>query len=87
MAVVIVNHRVKDYLEWKRNYEADRARRESAGMKELALGRRMDAPDHVYIVYEFTDNAAFQKMLGEEDFMQRMEDSGVIGVPELIPLV
>jgi len=86
MATVIVNHRVNNYSSWRKIYDADVARRDAAGMKQLAVGESSDDPGNVYIIWEVGDVAAFNKMLGDPDLQKTMQEAGVISAPQAIIL-
>jgi hypothetical protein len=82
--VIIASHEVKDYQTWRKAYEADHDHRVNAGIKQLAIGRRADDPNRVYMVWEVMDISHMENMLGDPEFVRKMAESGVVGTPELI---
>lgn len=82
MATIIMSHDVADYAAWKPVYEADSARRDEAGFKELAVGTASDNPNKVYIIWD-GDQAIMDKMLQDPDLKARMEEAGVTSAPEV----
>lgn len=84
MATVILNHKVKDYQNWKPLYDADAARRNAVGMRELAVGEKANDPGNVFIIWQVEDAAAVEMMLQDPELHARMAEGGVISTPELI---
>ena len=83
MAVIVLNHDVVDYATWKTHYVADAARRNNAGLKEIALGTKSDNPHKVYIIWE-GDPKNLEPMLNDPDLEKVMKEAGVVSKPEVI---
>lgn len=83
MATIILSHDVKDFASWKPIYDADADRRKSAGFKELAVGTKSDNPQKVYMIWE-GDPSPLEKMMEDPDLRAKMDEAGVISVPEFI---
>lgn len=81
MAIIILNHDVKDFATWKPYYDADSGRRASAGLKEIAVGTKSDNPNKVYIIWE-GDPAKLENMVDDPDLKKVMDEAGVISRPE-----
>ena len=81
MAIIILNHDVKDFASWKQHYDADADRRIKAGFKEVAVGTKSDNPNTAYIIWE-GDPAPLEKMLTDPELKEKMEEAGVISPPE-----
>jgi hypothetical protein len=86
MATVILNHRVKDYNTWKPLFDSDKARRDSAGVKELAVGEKAGDPGNVYIVFDIADPSIMEKMMSDPELQAKMQEGGVISKPEVTVL-
>jgi hypothetical protein len=86
MAIVILNHRVKDFKIWKPFFDADRQRRTDAGLKELFVATRADDPNEVQIVFETNDVAKAQQMMESPDLHEIMEKAGVERIPTITVL-
>lgn len=86
MATIILNHRVKDFSNWKELYDRDSGRRTSAGLKELKVGAKSNDPDHVYVIWETEDVSVVEQMLSDPDLKNKMEEAGVISAPEVVVL-
>ena len=84
MATVVLNHRVKDYASWKVLFESDRARRDEAGVKQIAVGQKAGDPGNVYMVWEVADPSIIAKMMADPELQKRMQEGGVISTPEAI---
>lgn len=82
MATVVFNHKVRDFNTFKSVYDADKARRDNEGMKELALGRRADDPETVYIIWEMADPSRIEAMVNSPELRQKMQEATVISEPE-----
>ena len=82
MATIILSHDVKDFASWKTHYDADAARRQNAGFKEIAVGTKSDNPKKVIIIWE-AEPAAVEGMLKDPELKEEMEAAGVISPPEL----
>lgn len=50
MATIVINYRYKNYTTWKKNYEANRNRREVLGITDICMGKKTDDPYTVCIV-------------------------------------
>ena len=82
MATIILSHDVKDYASWKPHYDADAARRQNAGFKEIAVGTKSDDPKKVILIWE-GDPTVLEGMLKDPELKERMEAAGVISPPEV----
>ena len=83
MAIIILSHDVADFKAWKPHYDGDRARREQAGFKEIAVGTQADKPKKVFVIWE-GDPATVQGMLSDPELAAKMKEAGVVSAPEVI---
>ncbi len=81
MAIIILSHDVKDFAAWKPVYDADAARRNNAGFKELAVGTKSDNPKKVFMIWE-GDPSILDSMMKDPGLKKEMERAGVISAPE-----
>ena len=86
MATIILNHKVSDFKAWKKIYDADTARREKAKLKEIYVGTAADDVNNVYIIFQTTSLAAFEKMITDPELKAVMKEGGVIGQPKFTRL-
>jgi hypothetical protein len=82
MAIIIMSHDVKDFASWKPVYDADVERRTNAGFKELAVGTQADKPQKVFMIME-GDPAGIDSMMQDPDLEQKMQQAGVVSMPEV----
>ena len=82
MAVIILSHEVKDFASWRPIYDADSARRDSAGLKEVAVGTQSDNPNKVFMIWE-GDPSNAEKMMQDPELGIKMKEAGVLGQPEI----
>lgn len=83
MAIIILNHEVKDFAAWKPHYDGDAQRRKQAGFKEVAVGTQSDNPKMVYMIWE-GDPAAVTAMLADPELAAKMKTAGVVSAPEVV---
>jgi hypothetical protein len=83
MAIIILNHDVKDFATWKPYYDADSDRRKNLGLKEIAVGTKSDNPQKVYMIWE-GDPSNLEKMINDPELKDLMDEAGVISRPEFI---
>lgn len=83
MATIIMSHDVVDYATWKPVYDADSARRDDAGLRELAVGTKSDNPNSVYIIWD-GDAAIMEQMMRDPELEEKMKEAGVTSAPEVI---
>jgi hypothetical protein len=86
MATIIINHRVKDFHQWKSYYDADVKRRDAAGLQEISVGRMKEDPNNIYMIWESSNPEAAKRMAEDPELKALMEKAGVISEPEMIIL-
>lgn len=83
MAIIILNHDVKDFASWKPVYDADADRRINAGFEEIAVGTKSDNPNSVYMIWE-GDPSSIEGMLKDPELKAKMQEAGVVSPPEFL---
>jgi len=83
MRYLFIRHSVRNFDAWKIAYDADRANRDQAGLKEVQLLRNSENPDDVFLLFEAADPAKASAFAQSADLRTRMERAGVVGRPEL----
>jgi hypothetical protein len=77
-------HKVKDFDIWLKGYDAEGiATRSENGMNDLFLGRSVDDPNLVYVVFEVTDITKAKARLANPALKKIMVDAGVVGTPAI----
>lgn len=84
MATVIVNHRVKDYDSWKVGFDSDEERRAGAGINLMSVGQKAGDAGNVYIVFDVKDPSILGPFMANPELQAKMQELGVISVPEAI---
>ncbi|HET7483625.1 MAG TPA: antibiotic biosynthesis monooxygenase [Actinomycetota bacterium] len=77
MAAAFVRHRVRDYDEWRKVYEAVQARADEFGIREEAVYRSADDPNDVLVYHRFDSLDAARSFFGAEELGAAMADAGV----------
>ena len=87
MARIFLAHKVRDYDEWRGGYDADRERREAAGLIEA--GHFHSANDRNSFLIVWDTEASIDEatgmvtgMLADEGLAKVMEEAGVLEKPE-----
>jgi len=81
---VTITHKVKDFDAWVKGYDAEGvAKRKSVGEVDLAIGRGIDDPNLVQVVFDITDLAKAKADIFSEGKKKLMMDAGVIGKPTI----
>jgi hypothetical protein len=84
MITVFAKHAVEDYDSWKATYDEDAGVREEYGyVGNERLFREAGKPNEVVILNEWESMEGNQRFMEESGLDERMEESGVIGEPEL----
>ncbi|MEL7124475.1 MAG: DUF3764 family protein [Bacteroidota bacterium] len=81
MITTIMTHEVKNFLEWKKVFDADATLRQQAGVKIIGLYTSVDNPNLVTIISDFPSSQVFQKFMFNENMKDKMSTAGVIGEP------
>ncbi len=83
MALYYSKQKVKDFNEWLPWVEADEGGIRRTGTKALSLSRSLADPNEVHFVFDVPDEQAFLAVIGSAEFAKVMEESGVIGKPQV----
>lgn len=79
---VKITHRVKDFDTWLKAYDAEGvAARNTQGMNDAVLGRGIDDPNLVLIVFDIKDMAKAKAAIASEEKKKLMMSAGVEGMP------
>lgn len=82
MALVIVNHQVKDYDAWRPFFDRDIPRRKEAGITSEEVYCSKEDPNNLYLIFNTNDVAKFEAMFQNPDLRAVMEEAGVISEPK-----
>jgi hypothetical protein len=79
MSRIILWHKVKDFNAWKSTYDADKARRDKAGLHEKSLNRGKLDPNTLTVEWETSNPGIMDEMAADVELKKIMEKAGVIG--------
>jgi len=81
---VRVTHRVKDFEAWLKVFDNEgTANRASQGLIDVALGRGIENPDIVTLVFDVKDMQQAKASIFSEEKKKLMSGAGVVGKPKI----
>jgi hypothetical protein len=78
-----IHHKVTDYTNWRKGYDAQEQNRRSAGITNGRVFRSAEDPNDVVVLQDVTDPAKARSFVASEDLKAAMQKSGVIGSPSV----
>ena len=82
---VMIAHKVKDFDAWLKVYDSEgEAKRTENGLLDRGLGRSIDDPNMVYIVFAITDMAKAKARINSPELKTLMTEAGVEGPRKII---
>ena len=80
MARAIIWHKVKDFDAWKTLYDADKPRRDAAGLTEISINRGKLDSNTLMVEWETGDPGVMEKMMADPELKETMEKAGVMAM-------
>jgi hypothetical protein len=80
---LVVRHKVRDFSEWKRGYDAHLPKRVEAGLREKDLLRGAYDPNEVILFFEAKDLARAKSFAESADLKEAMRKVGVVDRPDI----
>ena len=80
---VLIRHKVRDFSQWKRGYDAHLPKRNEAGFTEKHLLRGASDPNEVIILFEAKDLKRAEDFAGSADLKEAMQKVGVMDKPDI----
>ena len=80
---LLVRHKVRDSVEWKRGYDAHLPKRTEASLIEKHLLRVASDPNEVVILFEARDLNRAKAFVESPELREIMQKVGVIDKPDL----
>lgn len=80
---MLVRHKVRDYAEWKRGYDAHLPKRLEAGLTDKYVLRGAADPNEVIVLFEARDLDGAKAFAGSEDLKETMQKAGVVDKPDI----
>jgi hypothetical protein len=83
MTTLFVRHKVTDYANWKRAYDAFDATRKKFGVTGDSIYRDADDSSAVIVTHNFRDTSTAKAFASSKELKSAMEQAGVAGPPEI----
>ena len=80
---MLVRHKVRDFPQWKRGYDAHLPKRDEAGLTETHLFRGVKDPNEVIVLFEAKDIKRAEDFAGSSDLRETMQKVGVVDKPDI----
>ena len=80
---LLIRHKVRDFSEWKRGYDAHQPKRTEGGLTEKQLLRGANDPSEVVLLFEAKDHARAKGFVESADLRETMQKLGVIDKPDV----
>jgi hypothetical protein len=80
---MLVRHKVKNFADWKRGYDAHLPKRTEAGLTEKHLLRGAHDPNEVVLLFEARDLARAKALAESPDLRDTMQKVGVMDRPDI----
>jgi quinol monooxygenase YgiN len=81
MASMLIQHKVKDYAEWKKMFDANAALRTSSGELSYQIYRDASDASKLTILNKWSSLESAQKFAHSPELKAAMEKAGVEGPP------
>jgi quinol monooxygenase YgiN len=81
MATVLIQHKVKDFAEWKKVFDSAAGMRSSNGELSAQVFRDASDPDSLTVINKWDSLENAQKFVHSPDLKAAMEKAGVVGPP------
>lgn len=80
---LLVRHKVRDFSEWKRGYDAHLPKRAQAGLTEKHLLRGANDSNEVVLLFETKDLNRAKAFVESADLRETMQKAGVLDKPDI----
>ena len=80
---MLIRHKVRDFSEWKRGYDAHLPKRVGAGLTEKQLLRGAQEPNEVILLFEAKDLNRAKTFAESTDLRETMQRVGVVDKPDI----
>ena len=82
MAIYVINHKVENFENWKKAYDAFQHVAEGAGVKDHYVLASLDDPNHVVVIGEGAADD-LRHFLASDGLKSAMVGAGVVGKPDI----
>jgi quinol monooxygenase YgiN len=81
---VMISHKVSDWDSWLKAYDEEGSQtRKQHGLTDVGLGRSIENPELVYVVFAVDDMEKAKARISSDELKQLMMSAGVEGEPEI----
>ena len=80
---LLIRHKVRDFSEWKRGYDAHLPKRTEAGLTEAHLLRGASDANEVILLFQAMDLSRAKAFAESPDLRQTMQNVGVLDKPDI----
>jgi uncharacterized protein YeaO (DUF488 family) len=80
---LLVRHKVRDFSEWKRGYDAHLPKRAEAGLTEKHLLRGANDSNEVVLLFQAKDLNRAKAFVESADLRETMQKFGVLDKPDI----
>lgn len=80
---MLVRHKVRDFAQWKPDYDSDLPTRKEAGLAEKYLLHSEKDPNEVIVLFEASDLNKAKAFANSDDLKKVMQHAGVIDKPDI----
>jgi quinol monooxygenase YgiN len=83
MASILIQHTVKDYTEWKKEFDSAKDLRTSSGELSYQIYRDATDTNKLTVMNKWNSMANAQKFAHSPELKAAMEKAGVMGTPTI----
>ena len=80
---LLIRHKVRDFSEWKRGYDAHLPKRTEAGLTEKHLLRSVSDANEIVLLFQAKDLGQAKAFAESADLRQTMQNLGVLDKPDI----
>jgi len=80
---VLVRHKVRDFSDWKQEFDAHAPSRDEAGLSVQHLLRGDHDPNEVFILFAAQDLGRAKAMTESAELKEAMQRAGVVDRPDI----
>jgi len=81
MALLIIQHKVRDYAGWRPGFDAHKSSQAGAGLTNGRVYRKAEDPNDIVILFDVANVAKARSWMTGEDLKAAMQKAGVLGAP------
>ena len=83
MIQVLVHHRVADYRNWRSVFDGALDFRHDGGECSCRIFRKAGNPNDLTLLFEWDEMEKAQRYMTSDELRKKMQQSGVLGAPEI----